>query len=36
MKISKELEKSFKKKGIEVLTGTSVESADISGNGVKR
>ena len=33
--ISKELEKSFKKKGIEVLTGTSVESADISGNGVK-
>lgn len=33
--ISKELEKSFKKKGIEVMTNASVEKADISGNGVK-
>jgi len=33
--ISKELEKSFKKKGIEVITGASVEKADISGKGVK-
>src|SRR5690606_26774952 len=31
----KELEKSFKKKGIEVITGASVEKADIGGNGVK-
>ncbi|HTO15941.1 MAG TPA: dihydrolipoyl dehydrogenase [Edaphocola sp.] len=33
--ISKELEKVFKKKGIEVMTSSSVEKADISGNGVK-
>ncbi len=33
--ISKELEKSFKKQGIEVLTNASVESVDISGTGVK-
>jgi dihydrolipoamide dehydrogenase len=33
--ISKELEKSFKKKGITVMTSSSVEKADISGNGVK-
>lgn len=32
--ISKELEKSFKKKGIKVMTSSSVEKADISGNGV--
>jgi dihydrolipoamide dehydrogenase len=33
--ISKELEKSFKKKGIDVMTNASVEKADTSGNGVK-
>lgn len=33
--ISKELEKSFKKKGIEVMTNASVTKADVSGNGVK-
>jgi dihydrolipoamide dehydrogenase len=33
--ISKELEKSFKKKGITVMTSSSVEKADISGEGVK-
>jgi len=33
--ISKELEKSFKKKGIEIMTSASVEKADTSGNGVK-
>lgn len=33
--ISKELEKSYKKSGIEVMTNASVESVDTSGNGVK-
>ena len=33
--VSKELEKAFKKKGIKVMTSSSVEKADISGNGVK-
>src|SRR6202012_2788597 len=33
--ISKELEKSFKKKGIEVMTNASVEKVETSGNGVK-
>ena len=33
--ISKELEKSFKKKGIEVMTNASVEKVDTSGSGVK-
>ncbi|MFT4061912.1 MAG: dihydrolipoyl dehydrogenase [Edaphocola sp.] len=33
--VSKELEKSFKKKGIEVMTNSSVEKVDTSGNGVK-
>ncbi|MEI8279099.1 MAG: dihydrolipoyl dehydrogenase [Bacteroidota bacterium] len=33
--ISKELEKIYKKKGIEVMTNASVEKVDISGNGVK-
>ena len=33
--ISKELEKVYKKKGIEIMTNASVESVDISGNGVK-
>jgi dihydrolipoyl dehydrogenase len=33
--ISKELEKIYKKKGIEVLTGSEVKSVDTSGNGVK-
>ncbi len=33
--VSKELEKSFKKKGIEVMTSASVEKAETSGNGVK-
>lgn len=33
--ISKELEKSYKKKGIEVMTNASVERVDTSGNGVK-
>lgn len=33
--ISKELEKSFKKKGITVMTSSSVEKADTSGTGVK-
>jgi dihydrolipoamide dehydrogenase len=33
--ISKELEKSYKKSGIEVMTNSSVESVDTSGNGVK-
>ena len=33
--ISKELEKSFKKKGITVMTNASVEKVDISGEGVK-
>src|SRR5215831_12634850 len=33
--ISKELEKQYKKKGIDVMTNASVESVDTSGNGVK-
>jgi dihydrolipoamide dehydrogenase len=33
--ISKELEKSFKKNGIEIMTGSEVTSVDTSGNGVK-
>ena len=33
--ISKELEKSYKKSGIEVMTNSSVESVDTSGTGVK-
>ncbi len=33
--ISKELEKSFKKQGIQVMTSASVESVDTSGAGVK-
>ena len=33
--ISKELEKSYKKSGIEVMTNSSVESVDTSGAGVK-
>lgn len=33
--VSKELEKSFKKKGIAVMTNASVEKVDTSGTGVK-
>ena len=33
--ISKELEKSFKKQGITIMTNASVEKVDTSGNGVK-
>ncbi len=33
--ISKELEKQYKKLGIEIMTNASVESVDTSGNGVK-
>lgn len=33
--VSKELEKQFKKIGIEVMTSSSVESVDTTGNGVK-
>lgn len=33
--ISKELEKIYKKKGLEIMTNSNVESVDISGNGVK-
>ncbi len=33
--VSKELEKSFRKKGIKVMTSASVEKADTKGNGVK-
>jgi len=33
--ISKELEKQYKKQGIEVMTSSTVESVDTSGNGVK-
>ena len=33
--ISKELEKQFKKNGIEIMTNASVESLDTSGSGVK-
>ncbi len=33
--VSKELEKQFKKQGIEIMTSSTVESVDTSGNGVK-
>lgn len=33
--VSKELEKQYKKQGIEILTNSSVEAVDTSGNGVK-
>lgn len=33
--VSKELEKSFKKAGIKIMTNASVESVDTAGNGVK-
>ncbi len=33
--ISKELEKNFKKQGIEIMTNSSVESVDTNGEGVK-
>lgn len=33
--VSKELEKSFKKAGIKIMTNASVESVDTSGDGVK-
>jgi len=33
--VSKELEKQFKKQGIDVLTNATVESVDSNGNGVK-
>ena len=33
--ISKELEKNFKKNGIEIMTGSEVTAVDTSGNGVK-
>ena len=33
--ISKELEKQYKKMGIEIMTNATVESVDTSGNGVK-
>ena len=33
--ISKELEKQYKKNGIDIMTNASVESLDTSGNGVK-
>ncbi len=33
--VSKQLERSFKKKGIKVMTDSSVESVDTSGDGVK-
>jgi dihydrolipoamide dehydrogenase len=33
--VSKELEKSFKKQGIDIMTGSEVTSVDTSGNGVK-
>lgn len=33
--ISKELEKSFKKQGMTIMTNASVESVDTTGNGVK-
>ncbi len=33
--ISKELEKQFKKQGIDIMTNSTVESVDTSGNGVK-
>jgi dihydrolipoamide dehydrogenase len=33
--ISKELEKNFKKNGIDIMTSSEVTSVDVSGNGVK-
>ncbi len=33
--VSKELEKNFKKQGIEIMTNAEVTSVDTSGNGVK-
>jgi len=33
--VSKQLERSFKKQGMEIMTESSVESVDISGNGCK-
>ena len=33
--VSKELEKQYKKQGIEIMTSATVESVDTSGNGVK-
>lgn len=33
--ISKELDKNFKKQGIEIMTGSEVTAVDISGSGVK-
>lgn len=33
--VSKQLEKSFKKSGIKIMTGSSVESVDTSGSGCK-
>lgn len=33
--VSKELERSFKKKGLEIMTNASVEKVDTSGKGVK-
>src|SRR5687767_12706503 len=33
--VSKELEKNFKKSGIDIMTGSEVTSVDISGTGVK-
>jgi len=33
--VSKQLERSFKKAGIKVMTGATVESVDVSGNGCK-
>lgn len=33
--VSKELEKSFKKKGMKIMTNSSVEKVDTSGDGVK-
>ncbi len=33
--VSKELEKNFKKNGINILTGSEVTKVDVSGNGVK-
>ena len=33
--VSKELEKNFKKQGIEIMTGSEVTSVDTSGDGVK-
>lgn len=33
--VSKELEKQFKKQGIDIMTNASVEKAELSGNGIK-